>query len=45
MRESQKNGRKSEKMGETKGKFYKFKVDKREFKRKDTNTLGESQRK
>ena len=32
-------------MGETKGKFYKLKVNKREFERKDTNTLGESRRK
>ena len=32
-------------MRETKGKFYKLKVNKREFERKDTNTLGESQRK
>ena len=28
-------------MGETKGKFFKLKVDKREFERKDTNTLQE----
>ena len=39
------NGRKSEKIGETKGKFYKLRVDKREFERKDTNTMRESQRK
>ena len=32
-------------MEETKGKFYDLKVDEREFDRKDTNTLGESQRK
>ena len=31
-------GRKSGKMGETKVKFYKLKVDKREFERKNTNT-------
>merc|ERR1712212_1368294 len=39
------HGRKSEKTGETKGKFYKLKVNKEEFERKDTNTLRESQRK
>ena len=39
------HGRKSKKTVETKGKFYKLKVNKREFERKDTNTLRESQRK
>ena len=37
------NGRKSEKVGENKGKFYKLKVE-IEFERKDTNTR-ENQRK
>ena len=37
-------GRKSEKTGETNGKFYELRVDKREFE-KNNNTLRESQRK
>ena len=37
-RKSEEFGRKSGKMGETKVKFYKLKVDKREFERKNTNT-------
>ena len=42
--EIQRNLGESQKMGETKGKFYKLKVDKR-VREKKNNTLGESQRK